>query len=76
MSKTNKKEKHTLHRASKEYAAHKKCVAVGRIKQNGGTYICPCCIHRCTGSSYDFRKFKKVSRRLIRRTYIIVIDEE
>ncbi len=77
MSNTTKRTKHTMHRASKEYAAHPKCVAVGRAKHNGGSYICPCCCRMGSGTGRNFRKVKIISRRLIRRTItnIIIIEE-
>lgn len=72
MSNTKKKEKHTLHKSKKEYSGHVKCTATGRIKQGHGSFVCPCCIHM----NCNMTTVKKLSRRIIRRTFKITIEEE
>lgn len=65
MSKSDRKMR-IGHVAKKEYSGSVKTCAVGRRKQCGHSYICPCCIHR--GGMRTFSAFKKMSHRHVRRT--------
>ncbi len=59
------------HVAKSEYSKSGlgKVVAVGRRKQNGHSYVCPCCV------KLPFNDFKTASRRIVRRTYKVPADE-
>ncbi len=60
------------HVAKSEYSKSgcSKVGAVGRRKQNGHSYVCPCCV-----SNRSFDDFKVASRRVLRRTYKVPNDE-
>jgi hypothetical protein len=62
MSKYRKRKGHV---AKTEYSKSGlgKVVAVGRRKQCGHSYVCPCCV------TLGLNHFKVASRRILRRTY-------
>lgn len=74
MSRSKSDRCHKGHKAKKEYSGFAKCGAVGRRKQRGASYICPCCIKM--GGMRQFAKIKTLSRRIVRRTTTIIIEEE
>ncbi len=60
----NRKRKPRGNKAKKEYSksGNPKLTAVGRRKQGGHSYICPCCV------LLSHNTFKETSRRILRRT--------